>query len=36
LLNEMGLEASAFADDFIAHADEHLVPGNGARVVGKA
>jgi hypothetical protein len=36
LLNETGLEASAFADDFIAHADEHWAPRNGARVVAKA
>lgn len=36
LLNEVGLEASAFADEFIANADEHWVPRNGARVVAKA
>ncbi|RAI54594.1 nitrile hydratase subunit alpha [Roseicella frigidaeris] len=36
LLNEAGQGASAFADEFIAHADEKWVPQNGARVVAKA
>ena len=36
LMNAAGLEASPFADNFIAHADEHFVPQNGARVVAKA
>ena len=36
LLGETGLEASAFVDDFIANADEHWVPRNGACVVAKA
>ncbi len=36
LLDDKGMEATAFVDDFAAHADAHWVSRNGAGVVARA